>query len=176
MFKTAKNDSISRPNSQNFLFPGTGRENLKCHGKGREIWGLYSRESRETGIPTHPCLVWIKFCNVTNKKCRLRVLPLHLALHNVGHKESSIVCGLAIRDAYPFQNGWIFGKVPNGLWPPAPLIFGKLFCNFFPKFMTEVSSIMAKICNIIFWIENDPPPLELFRKFIRFGRGRRPLW
>ena len=22
------------------------------------------------------------------------------------------------------QNGWIFGKVPNGLWPP-PLIFGK---------------------------------------------------
>ena len=34
---------------------------------------------------------------------------------------------------------------------------------------------MAKICNINFWIENDPPPLELFRKFIRFGRGRRPL-
>ena len=23
-------------------------------GKGREIWGLYSRESRETGIPAHP--------------------------------------------------------------------------------------------------------------------------
>ena len=23
-----------------------------------------------------------------------------------------------IRDAYPFQNGWIFGKVPNSLWPP----------------------------------------------------------
>ena len=21
---------------QNFLFPGTGRENLKCHGKGRD--------------------------------------------------------------------------------------------------------------------------------------------
>ena len=43
--------------------------------------------------------------------------------------------------------------------------------------MTEVSSIMAKICNINFWIENDPPPppLELFRKFIRFGRERRPL-
>ena len=35
---------------------------------------------------------------------------------------------------------------------------------------------MAKICNINFWIENDPPPLlELFRKFIRFGRGKRPL-
>ena len=24
--------------------------------------------------------------------------------------------------------------------------------------MTEVSSIMAKICNLNFWIENDPPP------------------
>ena len=41
---------------------------------------------------------------------------------------------------------------------PPPLIFGKLCCNFFLKFMTEVSSIMAKIWNINFWIENDPPP------------------
>ena len=40
---------------------------------------------------------------------------------------------------------------------PPPLIFGKSYCKFFPKFMTEVSSIMAKICNIKFWIENDPP-------------------
>ena len=24
----------------------------------------------------------------------------------------------SLRDAYPFQNEWIFGKVPNGLWPP----------------------------------------------------------
>ena len=39
---------------------------------------------------------------------------------------------------------------------PPPLIFGKLCCKFFPKFMTEVSSVMAKICNINFWIENDP--------------------
>ena len=28
--------------------------------------------------------------------------------------------------------------------------------------MTEVSSIMVKICNINFWIENDPPPLWNF--------------
>ena len=35
---------------------------------------------------------------------------------------------------------------------------------------------MAKICNINFWIENEPPPpSELFRKFIRFGGGRLPL-
>ena len=37
MFKTANNDGISRPNSRPKLpFPGTGRENLKCHGKGRD--------------------------------------------------------------------------------------------------------------------------------------------
>ena len=28
-----------------------------------------------------------------------------------------------LRDALHYQNGWIFGKVPNGLWP-SPLIFG----------------------------------------------------
>ena len=27
---------------------------------------------------------------------------------------------IALREADPFQNGWIFGKVPNGLWPPPP--------------------------------------------------------
>ena len=42
-----------------------------------------------------------------------------------------------LREACPFQNGWIFGKVPNGSWP-LPLIFGKSCCGFFPKFMTEL--------------------------------------
>ena len=59
MFKTANNDSISRPNSRPKLpFPGNGKGKFKMprEGKGREIWGLYSRESRETGIPAHPCL------------------------------------------------------------------------------------------------------------------------
>ena len=37
-----------------------------------------------------------------------------------------------LREAYPFQNGWIFEKVPNGRWPP-PLIFGKSCCRFFYK-------------------------------------------
>ena len=31
--------------------------------KGREIWGLYSRESRETGIPAHPCVAVIVLFN-----------------------------------------------------------------------------------------------------------------
>ena len=38
------------------------------------------------------------------------------------------------------------------------------------KFMTEVSSIMAKICNINFCIENEPhpPPLGTFPKIHPF--------
>ena len=27
------------------------------NGKGREIWGWYSRELRETGIPAHPWMM-----------------------------------------------------------------------------------------------------------------------
>ena len=50
---------------QNFLFPGTGREITKCHGKGREIWGLYSRESGETEIPAHLWQELIK-CKITS--------------------------------------------------------------------------------------------------------------
>ena len=54
MFKTANNDGISRPNSRPKLpFPRNGKGNLNA--VGREIWGMYSRESQETGIPAHPC-------------------------------------------------------------------------------------------------------------------------
>ena len=56
--QTANNDSISRLNSQPKIpFPGNGKGNYKMprEGKGTEIWGLYSRESPETGIPAHPC-------------------------------------------------------------------------------------------------------------------------
>ena len=36
---------------------------------------------------------------------------------------------------------------------------------------------VPKICNINFWIENDPPPpLALFQNFIRFGSRILPLW
>ena len=35
-----------------------------------------------------------------------------------------------VRDGSRYQNGQIFGKVPNGLWPP-PLMFQKLYCNFY---------------------------------------------
>ena len=30
---------------------------------------------------------------------------------------SADIGGIKLRDAWHIQNGWIFGKVPNGLWP-----------------------------------------------------------
>ena len=67
--KTANNDSISRPNSRPKLpFPGNGKGNYKMprEGKGREIWGLYSWESRETGIPARPWLQGAYFIPYTS--------------------------------------------------------------------------------------------------------------
>ena len=55
-------------------FPGNGKGNLKCHGKGREIWGLFSRESREMGIFAHPCDDKYKY----DVKLGLKFSHLHL--------------------------------------------------------------------------------------------------
>ena len=71
MFKTANIDSIFRPK---LPFPGNGKGNLKCHGKGREIWGLFSRESREMGIFAHPCDDKYKY----DVKLGLKFSHLHL--------------------------------------------------------------------------------------------------
>ena len=32
-----------------------------------------------------------------------------------------------LRDAFPFQNRWIFGKVPNSLWPPPSPSFSESY-------------------------------------------------
>ena len=37
-------------------------------------------------------------------------------------KAHLIMFSLPLREDFPYQNGWIFGKVPNGLWPPLPPI------------------------------------------------------
>ena len=37
-----------------------------------------------------------------------------------------------LRDGWQYQNGQFFRKKSNSLSPP-PLIFGKSYCNFFPK-------------------------------------------
>ena len=60
----------------------------------------------------------------------------------------------------------------------SPLIFGKLYCNFFnwlrslqklPFSWSNSPVQRSKFCNTNFWIENDPSHSEFFRKFIRFG-------
>ena len=54
-----------------------------------------------------------------------------------------------LREASSYQNGWFFGKVPNGLWPP-PLIFGKSCCAFRDKIATKVRmfSMAGLLCII----------------------------
>ena len=52
---------------------------------------------------------------------------------------------------------------------PPPLIFEKLGCYFFLGKRPKKPYIKVKIFNIIFWIENDPPPfLEVFQKINPF--------
>ena len=46
---------------------------------------------------------------------------------------------------------------------PPPSFSENHVADFFPKVMTEVPFIMAKICNINFWIGKDPP--SPFRNF-----------
>ena len=47
--------------------------------------------------------------------------------------------------------------------------------NPFVSFLCQKSPVKkSKFCNINFWIGNDPPPSELFRKFTRFRRGMLP--
>ena len=46
-----------------------------------------------------------------------------------------------IRDGWRYQNGWIFGKVPNGLWP---LIFGKSRCSFFWQKLETPKTLLIK--------------------------------
>ena len=49
-----------------------------------------------------------------------------------------------LREACLYQYRWIFGKVPNGLWPPCPLFFGKNVAIFFYE---------------NFWNGNEPPQI-----------------
>ena len=53
-------------------------------------------------------------------------------------------------------------KRPLTPFPHPSLIFGKSYSGFFQEYMTEEPFIMAKICNINFWIVNDPPPFWNF--------------
>ena len=44
----------------------------------------------------------------------------------------SLILYFQLREASPVQNGWIFGKVPNGRWPPLPH-FWKIMLQIFSK-------------------------------------------
>ena len=69
-----------------------------------------------------------------------------------------------LRDAWPNDYRWIFGKVPNGLCPPPPppALFWEKCCDFFQNHDGQ-----HWICNEIFWIGNDPPLIsKFFRKFM----------
>ena len=70
------------------------------------------------------------------------------------------------RDAWAHQHGWIFGKLPNGLWPPPRPRFGKLWCTSFRE--------VLKSATEFFGSEMTPPPFGSFQKFIEFGPGNAP--
>ena len=103
---------------------------------------------------------WLNIWNF----CRLNFLSLDWTYMWSLYKGS-----LALQKRMNFQKS---SKRPLTL-PPS---FSKNHvADFFPKFMTEVPFIMAKICSKNFWIRNDPlPPSELFRKFICFGMVTHP--
>ena len=74
-----------------------------------------------------------------------------------------------LRDGWQCQNGWIFGKIPNGLWPP-PSLSENHITNHCKKHSLkpciEGQNMQYKLD--LKW----PPPrplLERFRKFVHFG-------
>ena len=84
---------------------------------------------------------------------------------------------LSPREASPLQNGWIFRKVPKG--GGGHFRSKNLCCRFLPLeegyFGHEFRNKSAT-----WFSENEGGGVkgrsELFRKFIRFGEGKLPLW
>ena len=74
------------------------------------------------------------------KKLEKGTQPIHLGLYDYVSLFGGLRFFWSFRTSPPnvrtfwegsrYQIGWIFGKIPNGLWPP-PLIFGKSCFNFF---------------------------------------------
>ena len=89
-------------------------------------------------------------------------------------------------DCYDFQGGWGDSEVPSSKCVLIVIVI--VILNIIvekaytlnPEILHQFSAQKAlfkvpKICHINFWIENDPPPLELSQKFIRFGTFTRPF-
>ena len=73
-----------------------------------------------------------------------------------------------LRDRWRHQNGWNFGKVPNGL--TSPPLFSE---NHAKNPCQKVQNLQHKFLD---WKWPHPPLLEHFRKFICFGGVTRPLF
>ena len=78
---------------------------------------------------------------------------------------------ISFRDACLYQYRWMFGKVPNGLWPPLPPLFWEKCCDFFLRKFLErkwpppkLASLMLKILQRNFLDRKWPPPLWNFSK------------
>ena len=92
----------------------------RCKVKGRK-WGRWvTGEARVMVVTVWQIQTILRVC----KQVRSR---RHLGTHS------------------PSKTDEFSEKFQTAFDPPPPLIFGKLYCNFFLKFRTEVSSIMAKI-------------------------------
>ena len=88
---------------------------------------------------------------------------------------TAIMFKSVLRDEWRHQNGWIFGKTANGLWPP-PLVFGNFIANFFENSRLK-PCIKVKNLQYKFLDCECPPatPLELFQKFVRLDTAACPF-
>ena len=112
--------------------------------------------------------------NVTFRKlkssCHWRVAQISWCNHNVGKKSKAE----GVRDSWRYQNGWIFGRIPNSLWPP-PSFSENHIALFSPKIALKSRKKAQNLQYKLDWKWPPPPPLYLSRKFIHFGTFTRPL-
>ena len=119
----------------------------------------------ETRKPLFPTSKQAKMCAITN-----------LVSKEVFHK---MFIQLFLLGATVFQKIYVFlKKVQTASTAPLPSLFGNFialfhkytltcinFWTFFQKFTTKIYRFETnKICNVIFWIGNDPPRLGTFPK------------
>ena len=71
------------------------------------------------------------FCKLAFPDSKLSAEKSTFCFQNFWLPFQSLWPQMALREAYRYQNGWIFGKVPNGLWPPPPPHFRKIILQIF---------------------------------------------
>ena len=84
---------------------------------------------------------------------------------------------ITLREAPPYQNGWIFGKVPNGLWPP-PSSFSENYVADFLKSCTALKTIYV----VYFWkalgtrVSKNHANARLYMVISSKNRCHKPSW